>query len=113
MKEFFELLGIEISAMIAGLVGSVAALSIMPPRTFMQSIATLLGGIGCAAYCTPVAVAVFNYYFNDMTRNLENGMAFAMGVVGMNIVAGVLKLSVQWRQRPTLDPRDIGKQDDD
>lgn len=113
MRELLDTLGIEISAIIAGLVGSVAALSIMPPRTFLQAVTTLIGGVGCAAYGTPVAVAAFDHYFDTITRNLENGMAFAMGVVGMNIVAGILKLSVQWKNRPTLDPRNIGKRNDD
>lgn len=113
MKELLESLGIQTSAIVAGLVGSVAALSIMPPPTFKQVVATLIGGIGCAAYVTPFAVEIAEYYLEDVSRNLENGMAFALGVAGMNVIAGVMKLARNWREKPTLDPRDIGRRDDD
>ena len=113
MIGFFESLGVEPTVIVAGLVGSVTALLLIPSLTFKQALAVLVGGIGCAAYVTPLAVQIFEYYFDDLNQNLENGMAFGLGVIGMNIIAGVLKLAQQWRQKPTLDIRDIGKQDDD
>lgn len=114
MKELFNLLGVEISALVAGLVGSVAALSIMPPRTFGVAIATLIGGVGCAAYVTPFSIEFANWYFqSELSRNVENGVAFLWGGIGMNVVAGLIGLSQQWRKNPTLDPRDLGRRDDD
>ena len=116
MKWFqaLDTLGIEITALVAGLVGSVAALSIMPPRTFGVAIATLVGGVGCAAYVTPFSIELANWYLEaELSRNVENGVAFLWGGIGMNVVAGLIGLSKQWRKNPTLDPRDIGKRDDD
>ena len=113
MRGFLESLGIEPTVIVAGLVGSVAALLLIPSLTFKQALAILVGGVGCAAYVTPLAVQIFTYYFGDLSQNLENGMAFGLGVIGMNIIAGILKLAQQWRHKPTLDIREIGKQDDD
>ena len=113
MKEFLETLGIDPTVIVAGFVGSVAALLLIPSLTFKQAVAILIGGIGCAAYMTPIAVEVIEYYLQDVDQSLENGMAFGLGVIGMNVIAGFLKLAQQWRQKPTLDIRDIGKQDDD
>lgn len=113
MREFLESLGIDPTVMVAGFVGSVAALLLIPSLTFKQAVAILVGGIGCAAYMTPVAVETVEYYLQDVSRNLENGIAFGLGVIGMNIIAGTLKLAQRWRQRPTLNIRDIGKRDND
>lgn len=112
MKELFSLLGIEPSAIMAGLVGGVAALSIMPVKTFSIAIATLIGGIGCASYVTPFSIEVINWYFEaELSRNVENGIAFLWGGIGMNVFAGIIGLSQKWRKNPTLDPRDLGKDD--
>lgn len=117
MKHLFAILdtlGIEVGAIAAGLIGSVAALSIMPPRTFGVAIATLIGGVGCAAYVTPLSIELAVWYFqSELSRNVENGVAFLWGGIGMNVVAGLIGLSQRWRKNPTLNIRDIGKQDDD
>ena len=113
MKESLEPLGIDIAVIIAGLVGSVTALLLIPALTFKQALAILVGGVGCAAYITPITVEIAERYIEQVDRNLENGLAFGLGIIGMNVIAGFLKLAQQWRQKPTLDIRDIGKQDDD
>lgn len=40
-------------------------------------------------------------------RSFESGLAFVLGVVGMNILGGLFKLSERWRDKPTLDPEKI------
>lgn len=93
-------LGLRVSSLVAGLVGGVLALSMMPQLTFRKAVAAVLGGGACAAYATPVVAELIDL----SSRHVENGLAFVLGVVGMNVLGGIFKLSEKWRDKPTLDP---------
>lgn len=98
-----EELGVKTSTFVAGLVGGVLALSMMPKLTFRKSVTAVIGGGACAVYATPIVADVVS-----MTdRSLENGLAFVLGVCGMNVLGGLFKLSERWRDKPTLDPEKI------
>lgn len=102
--------GIRLASLVAGLAGGILSLSMLPRLTFRKALTAVFGGAACAAYVTPLAVE----YLGIASRNLENGMAFGLGVVGMNILGGVFALSERWRDNPSLDPEDlknIGKKD--
>jgi hypothetical protein len=96
-------LGLKVSTLVAGLVGGVLAMSMMPQLTLKKSLAAVFGGAGCAAYATPIAAEVLGM----TSRHFENGLAFGLGVVGMNVLGGVFKLSERWREKPTLNPDKI------
>ena len=70
---------------------------------------TLRGGGACAAYATPIMAEIVGL----QSREMENGLAFVLGVVGMNILGGLFKLSEKWRQKPTLNPDKIRNIGDD
>lgn len=84
-------------------------MSMLPQLTFRKALTAVLGGGACAAYATPVAAELAGL----TSRHLENGMAFVLGVIGMNILGGIFKLSERWRDRPTLDPDKIKKLGDE
>lgn len=96
MKEIFDHLGVSASAMVAGLVGGLMSLSMLPQLTFRKAVAALIGGGACAAYLTPLAVE----YAGVGSRNLENGLAFALGIGGMRIIGGILKLWERFEKSP-------------
>lgn len=96
MKEYLDHLGISTSALIAGLVGGLMSMSIMPQLTFRRAITALIGGGACAAYLTPLAVE----WLGLASRNLENGLAFALGIGGMRIIGGILKLWSRFEKAP-------------
>jgi Kef-type K+ transport system membrane component KefB len=98
-------LGLKVSSLVAGLVGGVLALSMMPHLTWRRAMAAVVGGGACAAYATPIAAEVLGL----ASRHMENGLAFILGVIGMNILGGIFRLSEKWRDRPTLDPDKIRK----
>ncbi len=102
-------LGLKVSSLVAGLIGGVLALSMMPQLTFRKAVAAVLGGGACAAYATPVVAELLNL----TSRHVENGLAFVLGVIGMNLLGGLFKLSEQWRNKPTLDPEKIKKLGDE
>ncbi len=96
MKELFDHVGISASALIAGLVGGLMSLSMLPQLTFRKAVAALIGGAACAAYLTPLAVE----WLGLASRNLENGLAFALGIGGMRIIGGILKLWSKFEAAP-------------
>ncbi len=69
----------------------------------------VIGGGACAAYATPIAAEILGL----ASRHLENGLAFILGVIGMNVLGGIFRLSERWRDRPTLDPEKIKKLGDE
>jgi uncharacterized membrane protein YeaQ/YmgE (transglycosylase-associated protein family) len=103
LQELWSALEIKVSTTVAGLIGGILALSMMPKLTFRKAVTAVIGGAACAAYATPLAV----YFFSIENRNLENALAFVMGVVGMNVLGGIFTLSERWRRAPTLDPEKI------
>lgn len=96
MREILEHIGISTSALIAGLVGGLMSLSMLPQLTFRKAVAALIGGAACAAYLTPLAVE----WAGLSSRNLENGLAFALGIGGMRIIGGILKLWSKFEAAP-------------
>ena len=96
MKEIWDHLGIQVSSVIAGLIGGILSLSMLPRLTFRKAITAVIGGAACAAYLTPLAVE----YLGIASRNLENGLAFALGVAGMNVLGGIFKLSERFERAP-------------
>jgi hypothetical protein len=102
-------LGLKVSTLVAGLIGGVLALSMMPQLTWRKAMTAVIGGGACAAYATPIAAEILGL----TSRHLENGLAFILGVIGMNILGGIFRLSERWRDRPTLDPEKIKKLGDE
>jgi hypothetical protein len=98
-QDLWNEIGIRVGSVVAGLVGGVLSLSMLPRLTFRKAVTAVLGGGACAAYGTPLAVE----YLGIASRNLENGLAFVLGVVGMNLLGGAMKLSDRWRKEPSLD----------
>jgi hypothetical protein len=102
-------LGLKVSSLVAGLIGGVMTMSMMPQLTWRRALTAVFGGGACAAYATPIAAELLGL----ASRHMENGLAFVLGVIGMNLLGGVFKLSERWRDRPTLDPDKIRKLGED
>lgn len=96
---WWDEMGIRVGTVIAGLVGGILSLSMMPRLTFRKAMTAVLGGGACAAYGTPLVVE----YLGVASRNLENGLAFVLGVVGMHILGGIFTMSDRWRRNPSID----------
>ena len=109
MTGWSDELGLRVSTLVAGLVGGVLALSMMPQLTWRRAMTAVIGGGACAAYGTPIVAEATGL----ASRHMENGLAFVLGVIGMNILGGVFKLSERWRDRPTLDPDKIKRLGDE
>ncbi|EFO31548.1 peptidase M48, Ste24p [Roseibium sp. TrichSKD4] len=87
--------GVKISALVAGLVGAVVSLTFMRDLSPARALLYIITGTACAAYGTPLVVK-----WLSLTGPTENGIAFITGMVGMNILAGVFKISERFKREP-------------
>lgn len=85
-------LGLKKMAMIGGLIGAIVSLRFFPEITTWPGRATtLLSGWACAAYVTPLVGALL-----DVAEKHEGGVAFLLGVLGMAVIANVIKALPEW-----------------
>lgn len=89
--------GIKLATLVAGFAGGVVSLSFLRDLTIPQGVLAVFTGVASAAYLTPV---VMHYVFSATSPQLENGVAFAIGLTAMNLIPGVIKLSDMWRRNP-------------
>ncbi len=87
--------GIKIAPLVAGFAGAVVSLSYVRQLNRWQMCMALASGALCAAYLTP-----FVRHFTNFPAELENGIAFLVGVSAMNLVPGMIKLSERFRDTP-------------
>ena len=94
--EFLESLGIKLPVIIAGFIGSLAALPYLNAKTPLQKLSCLIGGTASAAYLTPLALVIFD----EPTQAMHGGLAFVMGIVGMNVIGGIFQISDKFKNEP-------------
>jgi hypothetical protein len=89
--------GIKLAYMIAGFAGGVVSLRYTKDLTPGQGFLSVVGGATCANYLTPVF-----QHFLGMPPALEFGAAFIVGLIALNLAAGIFKRSEKWRDDPTI-----------
>lgn len=90
-----SLAGIKAVTAVAGFIGAVASLSAIKPLTRTQAVLAVLTGAAVAGYLTPVAA-----HYADLNEELQNGVAFVLGLTSMHIVPGLLRLGEMFRNDP-------------
>ena len=84
MKEwylFFKDIGVDLAFMLAGLFGGVAFVSKPNDMNNAQKFLTIVTGVGCANYLTPVAIWILH-----IPEKLGYGMAFILGYMGFKAI---------------------------
>lgn len=89
--------GMKLAYIIAGFAGGVVSLRYVKNLTPWQGLLCVIGASVCANYLTPVL-----QHFLGMPPALENGAAFIVGLIALNLTAGIFKKSENWRDNPTL-----------
>jgi hypothetical protein len=94
-----ELLGLKAAPALAGFVGGVISLAFMQSLSLTGKVLSVLGGMFAAGYFSPLIV---HYVADSMQHGpgLENAIAFLTGLVGMNFLAGIYKVSLALRENP-------------
>lgn len=83
-----QVFGLKIAFMIAGFLGALVSLSFLHGLTRLQVFTSLVVGIATANYVAPVAI-----YWLKIPPQIELGTAFLMGLLAMNIIPALLKIS--------------------
>lgn len=92
--------GIKLGTMIAGFAGGVVSLTYLRGLTALQGVLAVFTGATFAVYFTPI---VFSYAFKSTgSSDIENGIAFVLGLTAMNIIPGIIKLSETFKKDPQI-----------
>lgn len=92
-----SLFGVKLASLVAGFAGGVVSLSYLKALTRWQMLLAVATGSLTAGYITP---AVLHYI--AFPTELENGIAFLIGLTAMNIVPGFISLADRFRQNPQM-----------
>jgi hypothetical protein len=80
MKEFLAEIGVNAGLIVAGLFGALLTLRGDAAKRLGSITVSLGTGVGSANYLTPVVIDILGV----QSRNLEFGIAFILGYLGLN-----------------------------
>lgn len=96
-----ELLGIKAAPALAGFIGGVISLAFMQSLSLTGKILSVFGGAFSAGYFAPLIVHYFYSSGASLAAGTENAIAFLTGLIGMNFLAGIYKVSLALREDPS------------
>ena len=97
--------GIKVATAIAGFAGAVVSLQAIKPLTRGQAMLAVLTGAIVASYGTPVVA-----HYLALAEELQNGIAFFLGLGAMHIVPGLIRIAEMFRRDPLGMIRRSGKE---
>jgi len=80
-KDFLMQMGIDITIMVAGLLGALLMISKKSAFSIKTTLVGMVTGMISANYLTELVISVFN-----MTGNVKYGIAFLLGYTGLKSV---------------------------
>lgn len=86
VESLLTTLGLTKATTVAGFFGSLLSLKLIGGLTPVQGIVTVISGMLCAAYLSPMTI--HEGWFNPKS---EGAIAFLIGLLGMSIMAAVVK----------------------
>lgn len=95
LAAFLTSIGINPAHLIAGVAGAFVRAIIQGKKLTWELVTFVLVGALCATYLTPVVVMYLGVA-------ATNGLAFGIGLIGMSLAEGVVKLVHRWSINPRL-----------
>lgn len=99
---FETYLGIKVGTLIAGLIGAIVSLSFIPNLTWPKAIIAIFTGAASAGYVTPLVIGAL-----EVGPDYEHAVAFLVGLLGMNVLAGVFKMAERFKNSPVEFLRNV------
>ena len=99
--------GVKLASLLAGFAGAVVSLSFVKRLSRGYMLTSVIVGTISAGYLTPLGLAYFH-----LPAEIQNGLAFIVGLTAMNIVPGILRLSDWFRRDPSLSITGVNKPGD-
>lgn len=100
---FLTSVGINPVHLFAGLAGAFVRAVIQGKKLTWELVSSVVVGGLCATYLTPVVVLYVGLAATP-------GLAFGIGLIGMSLAEGVVKLAQKWAANPKL-PKDTTPKD--
>jgi len=95
LAAFLTSIGINPAHLFAGLAGAFVRAVIQGNKLTWQLVSSVIVGALCATYLTPVVVMYLGIA-------ATNGLAFGIGLIGMSLAEGAVKLAQKWAANPKL-----------
>lgn len=96
-------LGLKLATIVAGFVGAVVSLSVIPPLSKSAAFLAIVTGMATSVYLTPVVS-----HYLSLTGDLQNAVAFFLGLTAMHIIPGLLAMGQRFRDDPFSILRRLG-----
>lgn len=97
-------IGISPSHVVAGIAGAFVRTVIQGKRLSWELVSACLVGALCAMYLTPLVAKWFG--INALDVSTINGLAFAIGMLGLSLAEGSFKIAHRWAISPRV-PRSL------
>ncbi|MGF6155810.1 phage tail tape-measure protein [Ensifer sp. KUDG1] len=109
LAAFLTSVGINPAHLLAGLAGALVRAFIQGNRCWYEVVMGSIVGALCAIYLSPVIGGWIGLNMLDLATN--NGLAFAIGMIGLSLAEGAVRLAQRWAANPrlpeTLDAKGI------
>ena len=102
-------LGVKLAHLVAGFFGGLVRAIINPNGSKAYAFGATIVGTVTAGYLTPIAVPLVERYFGPSADGVEGAVGFLMGLCGLAITEGAVKLARRWKDNPTLPKLPPGK----
>jgi len=100
ISAFLTALGINPAQLFAGLSGAFVRTVIQrEPLTWALASASMVGAL-CAIYLTPIIGLWLGLNLTDLAMN--NALAFGIGMIGMSLAEGLVRMAHNWSRNPRL-----------
>ncbi|WP_368517438.1 hypothetical protein [Rhizobium sp.] len=97
---FLISIGINPTHLTAGAAGSFVRSLLTKGKSRWEVLSGGLVGMFCAAYLTPIVVQWFNFDAGQISST--NGIAFGVGMIGMSLAEGAVRLAQRWANNPRI-----------
>lgn len=103
IKQFLIEMGLSLTAVAAGFAGAVAAIYQSEQRLSLRKVTgMLIVGMLASGYLTP-----FLSKWVNISPSFQNVLSFLVGMTGMHIVGGILKIGQHFEQNPVRTMKNL------
>lgn len=100
ISAFLVSIGVNPSHLFAGLAGAFVRAVMTRSNSFIEAITGGFAGTACAVYLTPLVIKYLGIIPVDVALN--NGIAFGIGLIGVYLTEGFIRIAQRWAANPKL-----------
>ena len=100
LAAFLTSIGISPSHLFAGLAGAFVRVVIQGGALTWAVVSASIVGALCAIYLTPIIGLWLGLNMANLAMN--NGLAFGIGMIGMSLAEGIVRMAQNWAKNPRL-----------